>query len=295
MPDGFLSKSTEAQEPTLPPEGGKASSKTQVVNIAALAQRVNDPSIVRREYSTQMSKSDLISHIPWQLKISGVGSDSEEQEKVTYPNFTYLDLRRSQNSAWATSRLHDGVHLAKSGKLKEAETCYKEGLELDPSHAQLLVAYGALCANLGRVDEGIVKLKRALEIDPEVTNGQKYLTAIQHRRREIGIEPKRNEVSSRNLARSIRSDAALRDAEAENALHSQTAKNEAYGKSDPKNEKYPLLSDSTCSDVERDNEKKKKKKKRKKKHRKRERHVSYSDESSDGFRKTRRKKKRKRR
>mmetsp|Transcript_10971 Transcript_10971/g.16150 ORF Transcript_10971/g.16150 Transcript_10971/m.16150 type:complete len:294 (-) Transcript_10971:92-973(-) len=293
MPDGVCPKTSAGKESTLPQQEEKLQSETQVVNVAAIAQRVNDASIVRRKYSAQQNRSELLSHTPWKLKTSGFGKESNEQEKFHYPTFTYLDLRRTQNSAWSMSRLQDGVQMAKSGRVEEAEACYKEGLELDPSHAQLLVAYGALAANLGRVNEGLAKLTRALEIDPHVANGREYLTAIQQRLGENNVKKRRNEEISHNLAISSRSDAALKDAEVENSLYRHTAKIDTTQDLDLKDEKYLLLSDGGYSDADRDHEKKRKKKK-KKKHRKRECH-DYSDESYKEFKTSRRKKKRKRR
>jgi len=97
---------------------------------------------------------------------------------------SHLELRLLQNTRWAEGRLVKGVEFAKLALeatttttttttssscappssvslssreaelvfAKKAESCYKEGLEMIPNHASLCVAYGALCANDGRLE-----------------------------------------------------------------------------------------------------------------------------------------------
>ena len=92
------------------------------------------------------------------------------------PPYNYLDLRARQNKSWATTRLKKGVEHAEraaatgnppstvTGEWSKAEACYKEGLDLCPSHPELLVAYGALCANRGRDEEARRWLEKAVEV-----------------------------------------------------------------------------------------------------------------------------------
>ena len=137
---------------------------------------------------------------------------------------SYLDLRRVQNTEWATDRLREGVRFAKEGKATKAEECYKEGIDLVPTHAPLFVAYGALCANLGRTREAIDKLEHALELDPNVPNAQAYMDAIQ------------NKVPPRQAGSVSRSQTAMKD-----ALMEQSFLQESQSCADNENEKYPLV------------------------------------------------------
>jgi len=104
---------------------------------------------------------------------------NETSSSSHYMHESHLDLRLMQNTHWAEGRLAKGVEFAKlaleattasgappsagAGEMlssakaelvfaKKAESCYKEGLEMIPNHASLCVAYGALCANDGRLE-----------------------------------------------------------------------------------------------------------------------------------------------
>lgn len=103
------------------------------------------------------------------------------------PNYSYLDLRTFQNMSWANSQLQSGVEHAKrahtlqdesspiEAAMREytmAEKCYRDGLDLVPSHPELLVALGALCANLRRDEEAIEILIRAVKITRSSTDNE---------------------------------------------------------------------------------------------------------------------------
>mmetsp|Transcript_20862 Transcript_20862/g.45494 ORF Transcript_20862/g.45494 Transcript_20862/m.45494 type:complete len:534 (-) Transcript_20862:158-1759(-) len=94
------------------------------------------------------------------------------------PIYSYVDLRLSQNMSWANHQLRSGVVHAKRAQTmqedspsidsamreyKKAEKCYRDGLDLVPSHPELLVAYGALCANLNRDEEAVEILTKAVK------------------------------------------------------------------------------------------------------------------------------------
>lgn len=248
-------------------------------NVSSFLQHMYNPSITRDiESRVDPNDADLI-EVPWKLshtddngeKSNGahiqsdeVGANNNDSSPV-YPSMSYLDLRRIQNTEWATDRLREGVRLAKEGNAAKAEECYKEGIDLVPTHAQLFVAYGALCANLGRTREAIDKLEYALELDPNVANAQAYINVI------------RNKVPPRQAGSVSRSQTALKD-----ALMERSFLQESKSSADNQNEKYPLLHEEEEEKMDANNNhdetkdaKRKhrhKKAKRKSKHRDRSRH-----------------------
>ena len=224
---------TEANENPKTNGASRAAAHDVEANVSSFLQRMYDPSVTRCLESRMSPTAIDLLHVPWKLKI--LTSDEEAHEKdeakghestpLIYPPFNYLELRRIQNNAWATDRLKVGIRLAKEGKSKKAEECYKEGLDLVPTHAELFVAHGALCANLGRIEEAIDKLQHALELDPRVPNAQSYLNAIQTRQ------------APRKLAGSnVRSETAMRD-----ALMERSFLSESRNSLSNQDEKYPLV------------------------------------------------------
>ena len=253
-------------------------------SMTSFLQRMYNPSITRSlESRMDLNGTDLI-HVPWKLaqaddngvttngaaahiKSADTDANNDDSSPITssvYPSMSYLDLRRIQNTEWATDRLREGVRLAKEGKAAKAEECYKEGIDLVPTHAELFVAYGALCANLGRTREAIDKLEHALELDPKVSNAQAYINVI------------RNKVPPRQAGSVSRSQTAMKD-----ALMERSFLQESQSSADKQNEKYPLVyeekMDSNSNRKQKDEKTKRKrrrhkKSKRKGKHRDRSRH-----------------------
>jgi tetratricopeptide (TPR) repeat protein len=239
--------------------------KAAVLNVQSLSHRVQNAQLVRP--ARQSLTVGSLSYTPWKLRFASAESPSD----VVYPSFSYLDLRLKQNESWATSRLQEGVEYAKKGKVNEAEECYQEGLGLVPMHSELLVAYGALCANQGRIQEGIAKLEMALEADPNVPNAREFLTTIQgqqeKRSRQDGHKRGVRERTS-NVA--LREDKAMHDA----LIEIDLIKGE---NSEAIEEESPLFR----SDEERSNRKRKHKKKKHKKKRKKKKRRSYDSYSGD--------------
>jgi tetratricopeptide (TPR) repeat protein len=272
--------------------------------ISSLAQRAHDATIVRnfscspRNGNGSGGEYDLmlLPSTPWKLRYNKTGSESalvttNTSTDCPYPPFNYLDLRRYQNNSWATSRFLEGVSLAKAGKLIEAEACYREGLDLVPNHAPMLVAYGALCANLGRTDEGIAKLEQALTFNPDVENGRIYLNAIRQKQQQEQLgkpqrerRPRENNTSGLTL----RTDKALQSAMAEHAITS--AEGERLKES--LDEKYPLLAEKDVISSGDDHHRRRRKEKKKKRRTKRYDSDSSSDEESRRRRKKRKKRRR---
>ena len=71
-----------------------------------------------------------------------------------------------------------GVDFAKRGDYTTAIKCYEQALELDPRNAVAFVAKGAALANQGKFKDAAMDLEKALKINPQVENAQKYLDDI---------------------------------------------------------------------------------------------------------------------
>jgi hypothetical protein len=251
-------------------------------NVSNFLQRMFDPSITRALESRMPSMSTDLLHVPWTLindNETDANANGDDKTCAVYPSFSYLDLRRIQNTQWATERLKEGIRLQKDNSLIKAEACYKEGIALVPTHAELFVAYGSLCANVGRTGEAIQKLQHALELQPDVPNAQHFLDVIQ-----------KQQAPMRQAGSVIRSETAMKDALMERSFFQGRTK--ALNAND---EKYPLVHEDK-DPVDR-GEKKHRKKSSKRRHRaeksrkkrkRRERSGITSDESSVRGRRRRR-------
>jgi len=238
-----------------------AADRDAETNVSSFLQRMYDPSITRGlESRMSPDHADLI-HVPWKLQLSIEEDDKKEAATddapaaapPIYPSFNYLELRRKQNKDWATDRLKEGIRLAKEGKSAKAEESYKEGIDLVPTHAALFVAYGALCANLGRTQEAVDKLQHALELDPKVPNAQNYLDAIQ-----------KQKAPPRQAGSVNRSETALQD-----ALMERSFLKESKSTAQNQNEKYPLVHEEKVTNDGKDDAPSSKRKHRRKKNKKR--------------------------
>ena len=154
--------------------------------LAAVCQQMHDASIVTE--SEDVIEGITLSSVPWKLRCIGEIARNHISDNASAspygPPWNYIDIRRTQNMQWAKNQLTEGIILAKAGRDKEAEEYYKKGLDLVPEYVELLVAYGALCANQGRLEEGIAKLEKATKIDAQSPNAQSYLDAIRRRQSE---------------------------------------------------------------------------------------------------------------
>uniref|UniRef100_A0A6U6EJ38 Uncharacterized protein n=1 Tax=Odontella aurita TaxID=265563 RepID=A0A6U6EJ38_9STRA len=193
--------------------------------LPGILARLSDPTIVKsvehheplvgesadEPKTLHLSREEAwaLPHVPWEFRPhpNGLGTKKDYGNSVPHdergnttndvrsasspgdvPTYSYLDLRAAQNTAWATSRLHAGVKYAKistPASQRKAEVCYKEGLDLAPSHPELLVAYGALCANAGRLEEAKESLGRALQVTggsgKAGENAKEYLEAVERK------------------------------------------------------------------------------------------------------------------
>ena len=136
---------------------------------------------VGHNVSVRLCQPELAEAKQPELPLDEGGQDEPpEQTRSSYTGRlpSYLDLREKQDRDMAVQCLNQGVEFARVGQLEKAESSYQKGLELAPNHPEILVAYGALCANAGRINEAKAHLEKAIQIDPDCPNGQEYLAAV---------------------------------------------------------------------------------------------------------------------
>ncbi len=85
------------------------------------------------------------------------------------------EVKAVVRASWAEESVRRGVDFAKRGDYTTAIKCYEQALELDPRNAVAFVAKGAALANQGKFKDAAMDLEKALKINPQVENAQKYL------------------------------------------------------------------------------------------------------------------------
>ena len=88
------------------------------------------------------------------------------------------EVKAVVRASWAEESVRRGVDFAKRGDYTTAIKCYEQALELDPRNAVAFVAKGAALANQGKFKDAAMDLEKALKINPQVENAQKYLDDI---------------------------------------------------------------------------------------------------------------------
>lgn len=79
----------------------------------------------------------------------------------------------------AVFRYRHGVAAMRAGRIDEARVALAEALELDPGHALAHKAFGVLLSEvLGDKEQGRAHLKRALELDPSLPDGERMRALI---------------------------------------------------------------------------------------------------------------------
>ncbi|KAL4420925.1 hypothetical protein ABPG77_001408 [Micractinium sp. CCAP 211/92] len=97
-------------------------------------------------------------------------------------------LRAALRTAWSQEALRRGVALAKAGDLAGALPCYDQALQLDPGNADALVARGAALANRREWQRASDDLEAALQLQPQHSNAQLYLDAVQSKAAGAGVQ-----------------------------------------------------------------------------------------------------------
>ena len=269
-----------------------------------LLAQLCEPTIIKSYEERNGEDGVMLSHVPWAIistpdgQSSALSAGRKRRRYDSIPKYSYLDLRLSQNAAWAKSQLQQGVGHARKAQAvqdemhsvteasareyKKAEQCYRDGLDLVPSHPELLVALGALCANLGgRDEEAADLLARAVEVTSEDamgedssvgSNARKYLNQVMRRigregggskgkdankkltHKQLGSTEMQQKAHGASKGGEARAEKAYLDAMAEQAFLSgdtSKLKGVAARNSDSKGfSKYELLAEPSSEDEE---------------------------------------------
>jgi tetratricopeptide (TPR) repeat protein len=237
---------------------GEKQSKAPTISLDELSRRLFSPYEIPKPAGDEAEPSDQsLSYIAWQLKQSHANND---RSSSSFPTFSYLDLRRQQNTAWATDRLTEGNAILFEDPRK-AENLYKQGLDLVPDHVELLVGYGKLLAQTKRRPLALAKFLRALEVDPSCISAKENLERV--RQHEILLRQESRKVA----APVLRESSAFQDVLLERSLAQEA----------PVEEEHKFTEEEL-----REDERKHKKRRKKHKRRKRGRSPSPTPSSSSG-------------
>jgi tetratricopeptide (TPR) repeat protein len=237
--------------------GEKQSKAAPYISLNELSRRLFSPYEIPKPSGDEAEASDpSLSYIAWKLKQENDANNDESSS--SFPLFSYLDLRRQQNTAWATDRLIEGNAILFEDPHK-AENLYKQGLDLVPDHVELLVGYGKLLAQTKRRPLAIAKFQRALEVDPNCISAKEHLERV--RQHEILLRQDSRKVA----APVLRASSAFQDVLLERSLAQET----------PVEEELEVNEEELREDE-------RKHKKRRKKHKRRKRGRSPTPSSSSG-------------
>jgi tetratricopeptide (TPR) repeat protein len=232
-------------------------SKASGISLNELSRRLFSAYEIPKPSGDEADPSDpSLSYIAWTLKQENVVNNDESSS--SFPPFSYLDLRRQQNTAWATDRLTEGNAILFEDPRK-AENLYKQGLDLVADHVELLVGYGKLLAQTKRRPLALAKFQRALEVDPDCISAKENLERA--RQHEILLRQESRKVA----APVLRESSAFQDVLLERSLAQEV----------PGEEEQEIIEEEW-----REEESKHKKRRKKHKRRKRGRSPSPTPSSS---------------
>lgn len=249
------------------------------------------PFLYDNERKAKQTPEESLSHIPWRLRLANNDApaaprsqqnkppqDTIMEEIPTFSSWTYLELRRHQNTAWASDRLKEGNELLFINPTR-AETKFLEGLDLVPDHVDLLTAYAKLLITNNDLPAAESKLKQALEIDPNHALAQKTQHAlIKVQQGRIRMQQQQqllfedattggNFMKNRNVQVAVG-----------NSIYSDVLMERALMGDDDDNRREDDNSDSRSR---KKSKKDRKRKKQKKKHKRKRKRRYYSSESDD--------------
>jgi hypothetical protein len=256
-----------------------------IMSLSDLSRRMHCPINYRAVLPNLDHADESLTHIPWKFGIEKQTDEivnqgaikpdnSSSPQAITnnkpFPSCSFLDLRRQQNSAWASERHKEGMKLIFINPI-QAESKFLEGLDLVPDHVDLLVDYGRLLISNKRWEFAEARLKRAIALDPDHKQAKESLDRLQQSnlRRSQQLE-----IVSRNKKLTVgRESSVYNDVLMERSLlMGDTIDNDA----------------DEASDILQQNSRKRSKrtrkhKKSKKRKRKRRRYYSSSSSDSSGY------------
>jgi len=150
-----------------------------------------------------------LSHIPWTFQQSiQIASEKPTSSTLSeyFPAFSYLDLRRHQNRAWANDRLLKGNEQYYLNP-EQADKLYQEGIDLVPDHIDLLVAQAKLwLMRRSRLDAARLQLKNALQLDATHGDAKHWMNRLERHEAAIAAA-RRGDVGANHQAQTRNSTA----------------------------------------------------------------------------------------
>lgn len=282
-----------------------------------LVQRLYCPESRVNEVETKAESS--LSHVPWTVQLDEENSTCDTAAATTAPPSSaesrtapfadskpaptktsflpvfYLELRRQQNIAFADTKASEASLLQHD----QAETLFKQAMDLVPDHVPSLLGYGKLLYKKGRLLQAQRMLQDVLEVEPDNTTAlqcQKSIEqTIQQRQLQQQQQFERNDnpavgstltSGKKRKELQMRKSSAFQDALLErNLARHDTTANDGHVVDNEKDREVDN-SDSYDSDEDdrrrrrRRQHKKDRKRKKKKKRRKEERRKRYDSSSS---------------
>ena len=178
------------------------------ISLEELQLLIHHPSSSRATTNNEDPVTSL-SHIPWTFQQS-IQITSEEPTSSTssdkFPAFSYLDLRRHQNRAWANDRLLKGNEQYYLNP-EQADKLYQEGIDLVPDHVDLLVAQAKLwLMRRSRLDAAKLQLKIALDLDATHADANHWMNRLERHEAAIAAA-RRGDVGANHQAQTRNSTA----------------------------------------------------------------------------------------
>ncbi|MGD8778255.1 MAG: tetratricopeptide repeat protein [Ignavibacteria bacterium] len=102
------------------------------------------------------------------------GSETKDNEKLSNEYYAKASEQMKLANQYYPNDPDILLHLSNSyiasGKLDEAMSAFKQGVETEPNNKYYRFNYGSMLLNAERYEEAVVQLKKAVEIDPDYEN-----------------------------------------------------------------------------------------------------------------------------
>eukprot|EP00980_Cylindrotheca_fusiformis_P020742 scaffold7745_cov103-Cylindrotheca_fusiformis.AAC.3 len=246
-------------------------------SLSYIPWKLNQPSAALNDTTT--SKKDAVERsLPGKTTATKNNPSEEKQQHIFFPSYSYLDLRRQQNTRWASGKHKEGMEHFFINPTK-AESKFLEGLDLVPDHVDLLASYGKLLLSNDKFVSAETKLRRALSIDPNHRLAKEQLDRLERRQALVeGRERKKKDIELSRKIKVVRESSVYNDVLMERALASGCDDDDDGDKNAQEEDSSRRINreDKKRSRRSRKDSKRKKKKRRKR----RRRYYSSSSASS---------------
>ena len=95
-------------------------------------------------------------------------------------------LRADVRRGWAKESACRGALATKAERYEDAERCFAQAIELDPTSVRAYVARGACRANQRRYAEAMADFDKALSVDADDAMAKSYRAAVEDKMRRVG-------------------------------------------------------------------------------------------------------------